>query len=440
MGVYSRWKFTAISVCLLGSVVIHPLVLPGYWGGMVAFAVVSTLFFATATLAMCEEKWQRAQVVLLGILCIAGRWTELFFAGRKAFTVEIGERVVQVVFLTFTVAMLVRAIFRKRTVTLDSLLGAFAGYLLLAVLWGIIFSLVELVFPGSFHVGESFGTTWNSPAYQDSHLIYFSCCNMLTVSYGDIIPARSVARTLSFLETMTGQLYLAVLVAMLVGIKVAQAGTLQGGSGPGVGPGAGGKERSRTMAKKEATPVSSFEGRWHIVPMTEWDEDLINAEVRGFIEFGAKGSGEFQFGHVHGWMDCRPATRDGEPAAEWTWDGNDERGPAQGRGWAVLKGGELHGRPLEGPLDRRGLPGRLAEPNQGRRDPARRPSGHLQRRDGQGRGLPAGAGHGLAGDGGMMTPCERAEDSRPAPEGRESGADGSCQARVESVVPSFRQR
>ncbi len=44
-----------------------------------------------------------------------------------------------------------------------------------------------------------------------------------------------------------------------------------------------------------------------------------------------------------GSMDCKPTTRDGEPAVEWTWDGNDEMDPAQGRGWAVVKGEELHG-------------------------------------------------------------------------------------------------
>ena len=42
-------------------------------------------------------------------------------------------------------------------------------------------------------------------------------------------------------------------------------------------------------------------------------------------------------------MDCRLTTKDGEPAVEWTWDGNDEMEAAQGRGWAVLKGEELHG-------------------------------------------------------------------------------------------------
>jgi hypothetical protein len=86
-----------------------------------------------------------------------------------------------------------------------------------------------------------------------------------------------------------------------------------------------------------------FEGRWHIVSMTEWDEDFINGEVEGFIELDAQGGGEFQFGHVHGWLDCRRTTRDGKPAVEWTWAGNDELDQAQGRGWAVRKGHELHG-------------------------------------------------------------------------------------------------
>ncbi len=42
-------------------------------------------------------------------------------------------------------------------------------------------------------------------------------------------------------------------------------------------------------------------------------------------------------------MNCRLTTRDGEPVVEPTWDGNDEMDPAQRRGWAVLKGDELHG-------------------------------------------------------------------------------------------------
>ncbi len=77
--------------------------------------------------------------------------------------------------------------------------------------------------------------------------------------------------------------------------------------------------------------------------MSAWDEDYINEEEEGFFEFDDKGSGEFHFGYVHGHMDCKLTAREGEPAVEWTWDGNDEMDAAQGRGWAVVKGEELHG-------------------------------------------------------------------------------------------------
>ena len=95
------------------------------------------------------------------------------------------------------------------------------------------------------------------------------------------------------------------------------------------------------MAKKKRD--SPFTGLWHIVSMETWDEDYFNEEVQAFIELEDNRTGHFQFGYVQFGMDRRRATRDGEPAIEWTWDGNDEMDPAQGRGWAVVKGDELHG-------------------------------------------------------------------------------------------------
>ena len=223
MDAYYRWKFTVLLVCLLVLVVIHPFVLDS-GGGRAVFVVVSTLFFAAATLSLCEDPWQRGLALLLGGVCIVGRWTQFFFEGRRGFTVEVLDRVIQIPFLSFTVVILVGAIFRKRVVTLDSLLGAFGGYLLIALVWGVVFSLIELVSPGSFQVAAAFRAEWaSSPEHRGWLLTYFSCCTLMTVGYGDITPVRPVVRTLSVLEAMTGQLYLAVLVAALVGAKVAQA-------------------------------------------------------------------------------------------------------------------------------------------------------------------------------------------------------------------------
>lgn len=93
---------------------------------------------------------------------------------------------------------------------------------------------------------------------------------------------------------------------------------------------------------KNAAVTNSFTGCWRITHMDQGDHDFEDAEVEGYIAFAASGSGEFQFGYVRG-GDCRLTTRDGQPCVEWTWDGNDEMDPAQGRGWAVIKSDELHG-------------------------------------------------------------------------------------------------
>ncbi len=77
--------------------------------------------------------------------------------------------------------------------------------------------------------------------------------------------------------------------------------------------------------------------------MEQWAQDFVDEEEEGYIEFGDNGMGCLHFGYVHGDMDCQLTTRDGEPAVEWSWDGNDEMEAAQGRGWAVFKADEIQG-------------------------------------------------------------------------------------------------
>jgi hypothetical protein len=69
----------------------------------------------------------------------------------------------------------------------------------------------------------------------------------------------------------------------------------------------------------------------------------LSDQVEGFFEFKKDGQGEFHFGYVHGFIDYRLGTRDGNPCAEFTWEGNDEMDSAMGRGWAVIDGDEIEG-------------------------------------------------------------------------------------------------
>jgi hypothetical protein len=82
--------------------------------------------------------------------------------------------------------------------------------------------------------------------------------------------------------------------------------------------------------------VAPLIGRWRIVEMSGWDRDAIDLTEPGFIEFAGDGSGQFGFIAVRGWLDCRPAERNGRAGVDFTWEGVDEGDQVSGRGWAAL--------------------------------------------------------------------------------------------------------
>ena len=97
------------------------------------------------------------------------------------------------------------------------------------------------------------------------------------------------------------------------------------------------------MAKAKPKPMSPFHGRWHIVSMTEWDEDYLNEEVQAFIEFEEREVAHSSSATSRASWTAGRRRGTASPAVEWSWEGNGEMDPAQGRGWAVVEGDRLSG-------------------------------------------------------------------------------------------------
>jgi hypothetical protein len=104
-------------------------------------------------------------------------------------------------------------------VTLNRLVGALCLYLLLGVLWAVLYGMVELVEPSAFNYGRGVSGDLLE------HFMYYSFVTLTTLGYGDVTPVHPFARTLAYLEAVIGQLYVAVLVASLVGRHVAGLGS-----------------------------------------------------------------------------------------------------------------------------------------------------------------------------------------------------------------------
>ena len=83
-------------------------------------------------------------------------------------------------------------------------------YLLLGLLWATLYLALDSFFPGSIKMAAS-------AADRQTELLYFSLITLSTVGYGDIVPVSGMARILTALEGVTGVLYIATTVALLVG-------------------------------------------------------------------------------------------------------------------------------------------------------------------------------------------------------------------------------
>ena len=121
------------------------------------------------------------------------------------------------VFMLVTTTYAFRRTVFSRDVSANRLIGAVCVYLQLGVIWAICYSLIDAVFPGSF---SSLAST---PEHMwRSDWLYFSFVTMTTLGYGDLSPVSSPARIAAYMQAVFGQLYIAILVAGLVGAYISE--------------------------------------------------------------------------------------------------------------------------------------------------------------------------------------------------------------------------
>ncbi|HQQ95153.1 MAG TPA: ion channel [Bacteroidia bacterium] len=113
------------------------------------------------------------------------------------------------VFLIWVIARMVLQVMKVHRVEPVNLLMALNGYLLLGILFSSLVFYTEHFSPGSF------AESGKIPDYPD--LVYFTLITLTTTGYGDLLPVTHTAKHLSLLVAISGQFYVAVIVAILVG-------------------------------------------------------------------------------------------------------------------------------------------------------------------------------------------------------------------------------
>lgn len=98
----------------------------------------------------------------------------------------------------------------SRSISTPHLYTAVSIYLLIGMAWFALYSVIEVVPPGSILHSTSVATG------RHTELLYFSLVTLSTIGYGDIVPLHGEVRMLAALEGITGVLYIAITVALLV--------------------------------------------------------------------------------------------------------------------------------------------------------------------------------------------------------------------------------
>ena len=122
-------------------------------------------------------------------------------------------------FLSITLHLCWKQVMFSGIVDRNKIIGAICIYILIALIWAFAYLIVEHFFPGSFR-GLPQGL-WQQNLEE---LTYYSMVTLTTLGYGDITPQQPLAHFLAYMEAITGIFYTTVLVASLIGMRLAHYG------------------------------------------------------------------------------------------------------------------------------------------------------------------------------------------------------------------------
>jgi hypothetical protein len=202
-----RFLFLFISIILM--MVLRPIM-----EDLIRLSILTDILFAAILIsglwAMSQRKGVFVTALLVAIPALGLEWVAYFM---ELPALRPLGRFFLAIFFGVTSVALFSHLLKAKEVTADLIMGAASAYLLIGLLWAFVFFFLETFSPGSFNIA-------GSRVDMDSQLIYYSFVTLTTVGYGDITAATTTARSLSVLEAAIGQLYLAVLVARLVGMHI----------------------------------------------------------------------------------------------------------------------------------------------------------------------------------------------------------------------------
>jgi len=168
---------------------------------------------ATPTLALlaaqAPRRWVLGSIGVL-VLAVVGSVLEAALTGSEGSGVP---AILLSVVLFFCIPITLLRLLEHETVTGETVAGSLCVYLLLGMAFADLYVAMDLLgSPILEGVAPTVGTVDRADCF------YFSFVAMLTIGFGDVVPAGRAGQVLVVLQTITGQVVLLTLVARMVNV------------------------------------------------------------------------------------------------------------------------------------------------------------------------------------------------------------------------------
>lgn len=216
-GTYTKWSAALgahPSGILLGAQLIAVLAYPFLEStiGRVVFGVVQLGIVLLAVYAVRRTPALTWVALLFGLPAIV--FSVLEAVRPDDDVVIVGSALAHVPFYFFVSYAMIRYLFNDDRVTRDELFATGAAFTVVAWGFAYLYAAAQVFWPGSFMgAGGTGDRSWFD-------LLFLSFTTLTSVGLSDIVPVLPNARSLVMVEQVAGVLYIALVVARLVGLTV----------------------------------------------------------------------------------------------------------------------------------------------------------------------------------------------------------------------------
>ncbi len=207
---------------LLTSMVLIVL-LPVFLGpmGRAGQFILQALFMATVIAGVVAITRRRVYLVAALSLALPAVLLTLAIEHYATPNVTVARDIALLLLFAATAINMLHDILTATHVERDTVTGAICVYLFLGLIWALLYSVLLHFDPEAIRFARQDSEVAGPERF--STLLYYSFVTLTTLGYGDIQPVSSTAREAAWVEAVTGQLYLAVLIARLVGQRIVAA-------------------------------------------------------------------------------------------------------------------------------------------------------------------------------------------------------------------------